>query len=126
MKTILVIEDDGGVRRMLWRFLESEGHRVVEAQSGREGLETLQYDSPDLILLDFNLPGLKGDEVCRRLRRVHATRGVPILAITGEMGTKAELDLLESGADDCLPKPFDLLELRARVSALLRRCEAAA
>jgi DNA-binding response OmpR family regulator len=123
MATIVVIEDEIEVARLISRALEEEGHQVESLYDGTAGLRRLLDPSrpePDLVVLDLMLPGVDGLEICRQVRR---TRIVPILMLTAR---STELDRvlgLELGADDYLTKPFSIRELQARVGAILRRVE---
>jgi DNA-binding response OmpR family regulator len=120
-KTILVVEDDAGIRVVLQDALTSHGYHVVTAGEGRKGLEMAKQLKPDLIILDVMLPLMDGFEVCKRIRREGITSPVMMLTVKDE-----ELDKvlgLELGADDYVTKPFSLKELTARVKALLRRVE---
>ena len=116
---VLVVEDDKPIRASIRRALAYEGYEVVEAPDGETGLETIRTNPPDLILLDLNLPGMDGVEVCRRIRAAGDT--MPIMMITARDAISDRVDGLDSGADDYLVKPFDLEELTARVRAALRR-----
>jgi len=118
---ILVVEDESALVTLLRYNLEREGFRVAEARDGEEALLMAREQKPDLVLLDWMLPLLSGLEVCRQLRRMAETRGVPIIMLTarGEEGDK--LRGLDSGADDYVTKPFSPSELIARIRAALRR-----
>jgi DNA-binding response OmpR family regulator len=119
--SILTIEDDPAVIELLGNVLTGDGCTVVTAGSGRSGLEAVESQAFDLILLDIRLPDLDGWEVCRRLRSNARTRSVPLIMLTAE-GLEADRVLgLELGADDYICKPFSPRELRARIRALLRR-----
>jgi len=115
---ILVIEDDTGIANTLQRGLVYEGYRVTLAYDGPEGLEAARDYPPDLVILDWMLPGLDGLEVCRRLR---AASNVPILMLTAKESVSDRVAGLDAGADDYLVKPFAFDELLARIRALLRR-----
>ena len=119
--TVLVVEDETALVTLLRYNLEREGFRVAEAGDGEEALLVAREQKPDLVLLDWMLPLLSGLEVCRQMRRMPETRGVPIIMLTarGEEGDK--LRGLDSGADDYVTKPFSPSELIARVRAVLRR-----
>jgi DNA-binding response OmpR family regulator len=121
-KSILIVEDEPGIRLSIKDELESEGFVVVEAENGEEGLEKAQQVSPDLIILDIMMPVLNGTEVCKRLRLSGDT--TPILMLTVKDKEIDKVLGLELGADDYMTKPFSLRELLARVRALLRRTEA--
>ena len=116
-RTILIVEDDRGVRESLAAVLEHEGHHVIQAESGEEGLARAA-ENPDLIILDIQLPGIDGLEVCRRIRARRIR--VPILVLTARHEIGDRVDGLDAGANDYLVKPFALAELQARVRALLR------
>ena len=118
---VLVVEDDQRIRASIRRALMYEGYRAFEAEDGELALAALRDDPPDLILLDLNLPGIDGIEVCRRVREAGDT--MPIIMITARDEVSDRVVGLDSGADDYLVKPFDLTELTARVRAALRRHE---
>jgi two-component system response regulator MprA len=118
---VLVVEDDQRIRASIRRALAYEGYRAFEAQDGESALAAVRDDPPDLILLDLNLPGIDGIEVCRRIREAGDT--MPIIMITARDTVPDRVVGLDSGADDYLVKPFDLSELTARVRAALRRHE---
>lgn len=116
---ILIIEDDTSIANMLRRGLIFEGFDAVTAASGPEGLDLARERMPDLVVLDWMLPGLDGLEVCRRLRA--ASKDVPILMLTAKEAVPDRVSGLDAGADDYMVKPFAFEELVARVRALLRR-----
>ncbi|MBI5931422.1 MAG: response regulator transcription factor [Chloroflexi bacterium] len=115
---ILVIEDETNIAQFLERGLIYEGFRVDVAYDGQSGLAIARDNPPDLVILDWMLPGLDGLEVCRRLR---AASSVPILMLTAKDTVPDRVTGLDAGADDYLVKPFAFDELMARVRALLRR-----
>ncbi len=120
-KTILVVEDDTGIRVVLQDALASQGYHVVEAEDGKKGLEMAKKLKPDLVILDVMLPMMDGFEVCKTLRMEGITSPVMMLTVRD-----VEVDKvlgLELGADDYVTKPFSLKEVTARVKALLRRVE---
>ena len=121
-RTVLVIEDDSPVRRALRKLLEKHGARVVEAETGEEGLGLAAMSAPAVIVLDIGLPDVLGDEVCRELRGWTRT---PILVLSARHSEHEKVRLLDSGADDYLTKPFSPAELLARLRALLRRGDGA-
>ena len=123
MATILIIDDDPKLIDMLRRTLAYEGYRVLTAADGHEALAKAQVERPDLIVLDWLMPGLDGIEVTRRLRAADAT---PILMLTARDAVEDRVEGLDAGADDYLVKPFAPAELLARIRALLRRAEPAA
>jgi two-component system response regulator MprA len=115
---ILVIEDEQKIADFLRRGLTYEGYRVEVSLDGESGLKAARDNPPDLVVLDWMLPGLDGLEVCRRLR---AGGTVPILMLTAKDSVTDRVKGLDSGADDYVVKPFAFEELIARVRALLRR-----
>lgn len=115
---ILVIEDETNIAQFLERGLIYEGYRVDVAYDGQSGLTMARDNPPDMVILDWMLPGLDGLEVCRRLR---AASEVPILMLTAKDAVNDRVSGLDAGADDYLVKPFSFEELLARVRALLRR-----
>jgi two-component system response regulator MprA len=115
---ILVIEDEERIAQFLKRGLIYEGYRVDVAYDGQTGLEMARDQPPDLVILDWMLPGLDGLEVCRRL---HAASDVLILMLTAKDDVHDRVQGLNAGADDYLVKPFDFEELIARIRALFRR-----
>ena len=120
-KTILIVEDDGGIRLILRDALTAQGYQVVTAADGPEGLAKALEARPDLLILDVMLPGLDGFEVCKKVRQEGVTSPIMMLTVRDE-----ELDKvlgLEVGADDYVTKPFSLKEVSARVKALFRRVE---
>ena len=117
---ILIIEDDEGISKVLRRALVYEGYQVDTAMDGESGLNLNRDNHPDLVVLDWMLPGMDGLEVCRRLREGGS---VPILMLTAKEALEDRIHGLDSGADDYMVKPFELDELLARVRALLRRTQ---
>jgi len=116
---ILVVEDDRAVRDALELALSTGGWNVDLAENGQHGLSRLAAAPPDAVVLEVGLPDMDGVALCRRLRR--AGNDVPILMVSARDGVEHRIDGLDAGADDYLPKPFDVGELRARLRALLRR-----
>jgi two-component system response regulator MprA len=117
---ILIIEDDEGIVKLLKKALIYEGYQVDAAFDGETGLVMARDHYPDLVILDWMLPGLDGLEVCQRLR---TGGGVPILMVTAKDSVGDRIMGLDAGADDYVIKPFELDELLARVRALLRRTQ---
>ncbi|MGJ8725420.1 MAG: response regulator transcription factor [Roseibacillus sp.] len=118
---ILLVEDETPLRIGLTDALEAEGHRVIPAADGEQGLTLALTESPDLILLDLMLPKLDGFAICREIRK--RKDPVPILMLTARGLVNDRVNGLDAGADDYLVKPFSLSELTARVRALLRRLD---
>jgi len=118
-KTVLVIEDDPGIREIVAEVCRREGYLVVESASGRQGVEAAVSREPDLVLLDWVLPDISGIEVCRELRRLGTT--CAIIMLTGRSSKVDVVVGLEVGADDYITKPFDARELSARLGAHMRR-----
>ena len=119
--TVLVVEDEPALASTLSYNLRKDGHNVLTAVDGAEGLQAARAQDPDVIVLDLMLPKIDGLEVCRRLR---ADSDVPILMLTARGEEMDRVLGLELGADDYLTKPFSMRELTARVRALLRRSAA--
>lgn len=119
--TILVVEDEADLGEMMRYNLEAEGFRVETALDGDEAAIRLQEQVPDLILLDWMLPGLSGIELCRRWRARDETARVPIIMLTARGEEEERVRGLATGADDYVVKPFSIPELLARINALLRR-----
>jgi two-component system response regulator MprA len=120
MATVLIVDDDRKITDMLRRTLAYEGYRAVTASDGYEALAKAETERPDLVVLDWLMPGLDGIEVARRLR---ATSDTPILMLTARDAVEDRVEGLDNGADDYLVKPFAPAELLARIRALLRRSE---
>jgi two-component system alkaline phosphatase synthesis response regulator PhoP len=120
-KKVLIVEDEKQIRESLMDFFNLQGYDVEGAATGDEGLKKGLSVSPDLIVLDIMLPGMHGYDVCRRLRQEGFNRPVLFLTAKGEEVDK--LTGFDVGGDDYVTKPFSLLELHARVRALLRRAE---
>src|SRR4051794_2999824 len=114
---VLVVEDDPDTEQMLTMILRSEGYDVLSAGNGPLGLEMLRKMGPDLVILDWMLPGMDGLEVCRRAREFSA---VPIIMLTAKTTPQDRVAGLDTGADDYLAKPFEPEEPLARSPAQLR------
>ena len=117
-RSVLIIEDDDRIRRIVSITLRREGLEVTEARSGEEGLAALAERPHDIVLLDLVLPGRSGLEVCREIRRVSTT---PVIMVTARADSADVIAGLEAGADDYVTKPFVAEELSARIRALARR-----
>ncbi len=119
-KTILIVDDSNHLAYMLNRYLSEQGFQVMSARNGREALATLEYQTPDLILLDLLMPEMDGFEFMRLLRRDH---NLPIIILSAKDSEADKVLALKSGADDYVTKPFSMRELIARIRATLRRAD---
>jgi two-component system phosphate regulon response regulator PhoB len=119
--TLLIVEDEADLSELMRYNLEAEGFRVISAESGDEAVERIRDGVPDLILLDWMLPGLSGIELTRRWRSRDETARTPIIMITARGEEEERVRGLATGADDYVVKPFSMPELVARIQALLRR-----
>ncbi len=119
--TVLVVEDEEALSTLLRYNLEKEGYNVVTTADGEEAAMLVRESEPDLILLDWMLPGLSGIELCRRFRSRAETRNLPIVMITARGEEADRIRGLDTGADDYITKPFSTTELMARIRAVLRR-----
>ena len=118
---ILVVDDNASNRDLLSRRLSHDGHHVVRAESGRHALEVLAVEDFDLILLDLLMPDLNGFQVLQRLKADERLHDIPVIMISGLQETDSVIRCIEAGAEDYLPKPFNAVLLRARISACLER-----
>jgi two-component system phosphate regulon response regulator PhoB len=118
---VLIVEDEDSLVTLLSYNLQSEGYIVVHTPSGTDAVMMMQEERPDIVILDWMLPGLAGIEICRQIRARPDTKGLPVIMLTarGEEGDR--IRGLQTGADDYVVKPFSVSELVARVKALLRR-----
>lgn len=123
-ETILVIDDDKDIQKLLQYNLEKEGFQALVARTGEEGFEMARIKSPALVVLDLMLPGIDGLEVCRLLRSEKSTHALPVLMLTAKGSEIDQIVGLELGANDYITKPFSVKVLIARVRNLLRRAEA--
>jgi len=119
-ESILVVEDEANIAKVLTMYLEKDGYRVTVARDGQQGLERFERDHPDLVILDLLLPKMDGLEVCRRIRRQSF---VPLLMLTAKRDETDKIVGLELGADDYMTKPFSPREMVTRVRAILRRAK---
>ena len=116
--SILVVDDEPQIRRVIRLTLILEGFKVDDAKSGDEALDHLRFAKYDLVLLDIDMPGMNGFETCRAIRAVF---DMPIFMLTGRSAEKDKVEALDAGADDYITKPFSTPELLARVGAALTR-----
>jgi two-component system phosphate regulon response regulator PhoB len=119
--TILVVEDEPQVQELVAVNLEHAGHRVLRAASAEEAEAAIRAELPDVLILDWMLPGESGVALARRLRAAERTQSLPILMLTARAMEHDKISGLEAGADDYLTKPFSPKELAARIKAVLRR-----
>jgi two-component system KDP operon response regulator KdpE len=116
--TILVVDDEPQIRRVLRSTLSSQGYVILEAKTGEEAVDVARKEKPDLVLLDVNMPGMGGTEACREMRRMSEA---PIIMLTVRNAERDKVLALDAGADDYVVKPFGIEELLARIRAALRR-----
>lgn len=119
--SVLVVEDEPAQREVLAYNLESEGFRVIKAGDGNEALLLIEEEEPDLILLDWMLPGTSGIEICRQIKMKPSFRMTPVIMLSARSEEVDKVRGLETGADDYICKPYSVLEMIARVKAHLRR-----
>jgi two-component system phosphate regulon response regulator PhoB len=119
--TILVVEDEPAIQELIAYNLKQAGHQTLRADNAEQALNLVSNALPDLVLLDWMLPGLSGIEFARRLRADKRTRTVPIIMLTARSDEQDKLVGLDTGADDYITKPFSPRELMARIKAVLRR-----
>ncbi|KAF0145860.1 MAG: response regulator/GGDEF domain-containing protein [Nitrospirae bacterium] len=117
---ILLVEDSKVQAGLVRDFLEKTGYEVIWAENGKSAIKTAKTMSVDIILLDLMLPDISGNEVCRWLKLNENTRGIPIIMLTAKDAITDKVAGLEAGADDYLPKPYNEIELNARIYASLR------
>lgn len=120
-KTVLVVEDDRDIRDMLVFSLQRASYSVVETESAEQAMEKLGVLLPDIILVDWMLPGMEGPELVRRIRLDELTKDIPVIMLTARGEEADKLRGFDNGADDYLTKPFSPKELMARMKALMRR-----
>lgn len=119
-KTILIVEDDPNIRRLIKICLENEGYEVLEAGDGEEGMNVFSKYDPCFVILDLMLPKKSGEELCKWMR-CDLKSDVPIIMLTAKVSEQEKIQGLQMGADDYITKPFSLNELIARVETVLRR-----
>lgn len=121
---ILIVDDESGIRQMLGFAIASDGYSSTEAGDAQAALTAIQQNPPDLILLDWMLPGLSGVDLARRLKMDPKTNQIPIIMLTAKAEETEKIRGLDSGADDYVTKPFSTRELLARIRSVLRRADA--
>lgn len=122
-KTILIVDDESSILKGIKRSLEQDGYQTVEATDGEMAIEKYKSSNIDLILLDVMMPGMSGIEVCQHIRE---ESNVPIIMLTAKGEDMDKIMGLEYGADDYMTKPFNILEVKARIKTILRRTSTAA
>lgn len=118
---VLIIDDDPDIRDVIKITLQPEGYECLEAGDGEEGIKLIQEKSPDLVLVDYQMPRMNGPEVCRRVKNDLLLRHLPIIMVTGKGEVTDKVGGIEAGADDYIVKPFEPKELVARIHMVLRR-----
>ena len=116
--TILIVEDDSLINGMVREALENSGYKCMQAFSGTEGILLVKSEKVDLVILDLMLPGKCGEDV---IKEIKAIKNIPVIIVSAKDGIDSKIELLRSGADDYLTKPFDIKELEVRVEVRLRR-----
>lgn len=116
---VLVVDDDARSRHLLEVVLTIEGYGVVSADSGERALALIEQQPPDVVLLDFLMPGMDGPELCARIRSLPMQRRLPLIVLSGMDDPQARRSAREAGADDFVVKPFDRADLRDRLAGLL-------
>src|SRR5919108_1893866 len=118
--TILVVEDDAQIRAVLTEHLTKLGYGILETASAEEALQRMEETIPDLVLTDIHMGGMSGIDLCTRLKHDQRFQLTPVIILTGQSDLQSRVAGLAAGADDFFAKPFDLIEIRTRVAALLR------
>jgi CheY-like chemotaxis protein len=119
--SVLLVEDEEQLRRVMKDLLQREGYRVAEARDGIQALDEIDRFAPDVIILDLNLPGLDGYGVLQQLRSRPSTREIPVMVLTAKGDEDNEVRVFELGADDFVTKPFRARSLTARLEAVIGR-----
>lgn len=123
MKKIYCVEDDFNIRELLCYTLSSTGFEAFGFECGKEFFQKLQDELPDMVLLDIMLPDMDGIEILKTLRENHKTKRIPVIMLTAKASQIDKIKGLNSGADDYMTKPFDIMELVARINSLFRRID---
>jgi DNA-binding response OmpR family regulator len=118
MAAILIVEDDSNINNMIADALTKSGYSCIQAYSGTEALLRIELDKIDLILLDLMLPGMNGEGIIKKIKPVN---GTPVIVVSAKDELDSKVDLLTSGADDYITKPFEIKELLARIAVQLRK-----
>jgi len=117
--TILYVEDNFDNRMLVRRVLEAEGYRVIEAEDGNQGIESLRSETPDLVLMDINLPEIDGYEVTKRFKQMPSMAKAPVIAMTANVMKGDREKTLAAGCDGYIPKPIDIDTLPAQIAKFL-------
>ncbi|MFH1503887.1 MAG: response regulator [Candidatus Omnitrophota bacterium] len=117
-KRVFIIEDDLDIAKIMKYALEAEGHEVYTANDGKEGFEEIRHDPPDLVILDLALPGLCGEEVCRKIKRDKNLKDIPVIMVTAKSSDTDRVIGKVIGANRYMIKPFDVDELLSEVNSL--------
>lgn len=120
-QVILVVDDEEDLLEFIGYSLRKEGYDVLTSDNGEQGIKMAKENRPDLILLDIMMPGMSGIEVCRLIKQDTELKHIPIVFLTAKMDEKIEVQGLDLGADDYLPKPISTSKLKSRIKAVLRR-----
>ncbi|MBX9808812.1 response regulator transcription factor [Candidatus Gracilibacteria bacterium] len=120
MAKILLIEDDTGIITPLSLYIEQSGHNIITCENGNDAMELFVQEKPTLVVLDINLPGKNGIEICKEIRSISET---PIIILSARESEDDKVMLLELGADDYVSKPFSPRELMARIATIIKRME---
>lgn len=116
---VLVVDDEPANVELIFGYLENH-YDLIPAYSGKEALEKVISDKPDIILLDIKMPRINGYEVCEKIKQQDSTRFIPVIMVTALSEVEDKIKAIETGADDFLSKPVNVLELRTRVKSLLK------
>ena len=119
----LIVDDEEDYRIIISEVLRGAGYEVRAGKDGAEGLELLKQDSPDVVLVDWMMPKMDGEQFCRAMRAAAGFKDIPVIMLTVKQTADEELEALHFGVDDFVVKPFKAVELLARVRAVLRRAE---
>lgn len=119
VKKILITDDEPDIVKVVKFRLIKMGYEVITASNGKEGLESVRLTKPDLVLLDFRMPFLNGDEVCKEIKKDESTRHIPVILMTASIQNALEEDIEKMGADDHILKPFDPEELIKKIRKLI-------
>lgn len=117
---VLIVDDEEVNIRLIEAYLNKE-YEIITAQSGKEALEKIREDKPDIVLLDIMMPQISGYDVCKSIKEKDATRFIPVVMITALSGVEAKIKAIEIGADDYLTKPINRIELLTRIKSLLKK-----